>query len=345
MEPGDGFVAVPSAVAGPVDEGDVVVFRAEQIQGGGLTTHRIVGETPRGYVTRGDANPFTDQDGDEPPVKDAQIVAKAWAVGGHLVVIPHLGDGVVAVQTALGTVQRTVAATLGTRALLGPQGLAYLFFGLTAIYYAVGEYRDRKRGAGREESRDRGRETGVSAHLLAGALALLLVASATAAMVGPAGTQQYGVVSAEFDSPRPTVIPMGESSDVRYPVGNGGLVPVRVFLEPASEGVDVNPAELSVDSRAVANATVTLHAPPQTGYYRRFVVEHRYLALLPPAVIRGLYAVHPWAPILAVDALVGVPFYLASLAVLGTGRVRRRSRESKRSGTGALRRFVRTLYQ
>jgi len=60
LETGDGFVAVPAALTGPVEEGDVVTFRAEEIQGGGLTTHRVVDETDRGYITRGDANPFTD---------------------------------------------------------------------------------------------------------------------------------------------------------------------------------------------------------------------------------------------------------------------------------------------
>lgn len=53
MEPGDGFVAVPEPVAGEVEEGDVVTFRAEEIQGGGLTTHRVVGETERGTSPAG----------------------------------------------------------------------------------------------------------------------------------------------------------------------------------------------------------------------------------------------------------------------------------------------------
>ncbi|MFB6159612.1 MAG: S26 family signal peptidase [Haloferacaceae archaeon] len=42
LDPGDGFVAIPTAIAGPVDEGDVVVFRAEQVNDGDLTTHRVV---------------------------------------------------------------------------------------------------------------------------------------------------------------------------------------------------------------------------------------------------------------------------------------------------------------
>ncbi|MEF8815067.1 MAG: S26 family signal peptidase, partial [Halovenus sp.] len=37
MEPtidtGDGFVAIPTELAGDIDQGDVVVFRAEEIQG------------------------------------------------------------------------------------------------------------------------------------------------------------------------------------------------------------------------------------------------------------------------------------------------------------------------
>jgi signal peptidase len=72
---------------------------------------------------------------------------------------------------------------------------------------------------------------------------------------------------------------------------------------------------------------VTLTAPPKTGYYRRFVVEHRYLAVLPTDTIRTLHTVHPWLPVVVIDALVGVPFYLLGVALVGTGRVRRRTRD------------------
>jgi len=39
LEPGDGFVAVPPAIAGDIEEGDVVTFDARELEGGGLTTH------------------------------------------------------------------------------------------------------------------------------------------------------------------------------------------------------------------------------------------------------------------------------------------------------------------
>ena len=342
LEPEDGFVAIPAELAGPIDEGDVIVFEAETIQGGGLTTHRVVDETDRGFVTRGDANPFTDQDDDEPPVKETQVVAVAWQPGGSVLVIPHLGTAVEGTQTVLGTVQRQIASLFGTRTVLGIRELAYLFFAVALAWYVVGEWRARH-GKGRD--RVTSRTTGVDTRLVMGALAAMLVVGATAAMVVPAGTQQYGVVSAEFTSESPNVIPMGESKSQRYAVENGGLLPVVTYLEPASEGVEVQPQELYVERRSVANATVTLHAPPETGYYRRFVVEHRYLAVLPRPMIQGLYEVHPWAPIIAIDALIAVPFYLVGVALVGSGRIRRRSRSRDLPTITRVRRAVRSLYR
>jgi len=325
LEPGDGFVAVPTKLDGSIEEGDVVVFEAKAIQGGGLTTHRIVGETDRGFVTRGDANSFTDQDNDEPPVKRAQIKATALSVGGEVVKIPHLGTIVEGLQSILVTIQGQLAGVLGVRSLLGVQGLAYLFFAVTLVWFAVAEWRDRQT---KSRERDSSRNTGVSGHLVVGALTMLLVLSATAAMVVPAGGQEYGIVSSEFESDRPNVVPVGESNDLRRPVGNAGFVPVIVYLEPASEGVDVAPNRLYVHGQSSINATVTLHAPPETGYYRRYVVEHRYLALLPRSHIDALYSAHPWLPIVGIDALLALPFYLLGIRLLGTGRIRSRSRDT-----------------
>ncbi|MFW5903202.1 MAG: S26 family signal peptidase [Halolamina sp.] len=340
MAPGDGFVAIPSALAGSAAPGDVVTFRAEELDGGGLTTHRIVEETDRGYITRGDANPFTDQDGAEPPVKEVQIVAHALQIGGQTVVIPNLGTAVMGLQNAFGTVQRQLAATTGTRSLLGSQGLAYILLGLSGALYLVDLLISD--GRQRERTRSKHHEDGIDGTMVVAGLAALLVLTATAAMVVPAGTQSIGIVSAEFESDRPTVIPAGESSTMDYQVPNAGLVPVHVYLESGSDGVAVEPEHQYVDGRSTAVARLTLTAPPETGYYRQYVTEHRYLALLPPGVIDGLYRVHPWAPIAAIDALLA-----GSIAILGRGliagrRIRTRRRESRhdRSWGARIRSFL-----
>ena len=325
LAPGDGFVAVPPALAGGVGQGDVVTFRAEEIQGGGLTTHRIVEETDQGYVTRGDANPFTDQDSDEPPVKDEQIVAVAWQPGGNVLALPHLGTAVGGLQGSIRTLQVRLASLLGTRSLLGLQGLTYLLFGATVVLYLLDLL---VADGSQDRARDRTRETGWDPRLLVAAMALGLALAATAAMAAPAGSQEFTVVSAEFDSESQFVIERGTSTSTDYAVGNSGFIPVVTYLEPGSEGVSVRPGELRVGPQSVSNATLTLSAPPETGAYRRYVVEHRYLAVLPPSTIRTLHGAHPWLPVVVIDALVVVPFYLLGTRLVGTGRVRSRARET-----------------
>jgi signal peptidase len=338
LDPGDGFVAIPAELAGPVEEGNVVTFRAEELHGGGLTTHRVVDRTDRGFVTKGDANPFTDQDGDEPPVKREQIVAVAWQPGSGVLVIPGVGAVVEGSQSVLTSSQRWLAITFGTRALLGTNGLAYLVFGISMLWYIVEAYRDR--GGSRDRARSRSRDDGLDPRLLVGGMALIVVVAATAAMVVPGGTQKFGVVSAESDSPGPRVIKTGTNESFTYPVGNGGIVPLVAFIEPGSDGVSVDGGEQYVPGGSVRNATVTLSAPPETGYYRRFVTEHRYLALLPQGHIRALHEIHPWLPVVVIDALVGLPFYLLGMAVLGRGRVRRRTSDRPSKVDRLLARFT-----
>ena len=342
LDPGDGFVAIPAQVAGGIGPGDVVTFEAQEIQGGGLTTHRVVEETERGYVTRGDNNPFTDQDGGEPIVQDTEVVAKALQFGGGVVVIPHLGTVAMGFQSALDATQTWLAVTFGVRSLLGTQGLAYIIFGASIVAYAVDWYLN---AGGRESrSRDRSRDDGTSVMAILVVLALVLMATATAAMVVPAGTQEYGVVSAEFESENPTVIESGTSQEIEYVVPNAGLVPVYAYVEPASPGVDVEPQRLSVGSRGEASTTVTLSAPDQTGYYRLFVVEHRYLAVFPPGIVDELYGVHPWAPLVAINGLLGGGIVAIGLVLLRGEPARIRSRDS-RERPPLHRRLLREFYK
>jgi signal peptidase len=329
MNPGDGFVAIPTALAGPIAEGDVVTFRAEELHGGGLTTHRVVGETERGFVTKGDANPFTDQDGDEPHVKRPQVVAKAATVGGSVVVIPHLGTFATGVQSAFAAVQQFLAASFGSRALLGTQGLVYIVLAASVLGYVADLWLASDSTRLRERSRDR--EDGWGAGIIVVFLALVVVVPATASMTVPGGTQEFGIVSAETDAPGLRVIETGTSESATYSVHNGGFVPMHVVVEGQTDGAAVTPRWLSVPARTTANATMTLSAPPETGYYREYVVERRYFAVVPAETIRGLYGVHPWLPLLAVDLVLASPFLLVGRLVLGRGRVRLRSRDDDRT--------------
>lgn len=329
LEPGDGFFAIPAPVAGEIQEGDVIVFDAQHLDGGGLTTHRVVGETDEGYITRGDNNPFLDQDGQEPPVTDGQIVAKALQINGEVVVIPGLGLVTGAMQGALESVQLTLAQTFGTRAFLGTQGLALMFMGLGLVVLVFGLLFDDERRS-RTVARSRGRKGIYDPRKLVLAMALFIALVSGGTMVAMSNTHEYGMVSASFDSENPTTVPVGEESNVTYPAFNGGQLPVYAFYEPASRNVDVEPHAMRMDRGEQKNATVTLQAPPETGYYPQYVSEHRYLAVLPFGLIATLYAVHPLLPTLATSLAIGGAFLLVGLAIVGVSPIRTRSRS--RSG-------------
>jgi signal peptidase len=330
LDPGDGFIAIPSLFTDSVEQGDVIVFRAKEIQGGGLTTHRVVDETDRGYITRGDANAITDQQGGEPVVREPQIVAEALQIGGHVVVVPNLGDGLHFLRESTATAQRRLAIALGRKSMVDS---STLLWGVTAGsfvgYFLLGHFtrddRDRSR------SGLRSRDTGRNSRYLVGAITLVLVCGLTLPMVVPTGTTEFNIVSASFESDQTDVVQAGEKTTQVSDVSNPGLVPVVVYFESKESGVDVEPRRLRLAPRTTQRVSVTLHAPEETGSYRRYVGQYRYLAVLPPSILDTLYEFHPVAPVIAIDALVGIPFYLIGINLVGGGRVRRRSRPTRSS--------------
>ncbi|MFC4249151.1 signal peptidase I [Natribaculum luteum] len=325
MDAGDGFVAIPGVVAGPIEEGDVVVFDADELHGGGLTTHRVVGVTDEGYVTKGDANPFTDQDGGEPPVSDAQIVAVALQINGEVVTIPHLGAVIMGIHGVLESGYGILASTVGLTTSASSDDLGSLLVGLGVALLGVGLLLDRLGPTQRQTSRSTSREHVLALRATLGVIVVVLVTVATAAMVAPSGVTEYGLVSTDDPTDDPQIVAPGETTELSRTVDNAGFVPVVVVLEAESEGVAVDPGRVTVGSRTTTTVTVTLTAPDETGDYVRHVGEYRYLAVLPPSVLGRLHAVHPLVAIAAVDAVVVGVTVAVVLAVFGGGDLRLRS--------------------
>lgn len=307
LDTGDGFVAVPTTVAGAPEEGDVIIYRAQELNGGGLTTHRVVDVTERGYVTQGDANPFTDQSAGEPPVRRSQVVAVALEVGGGPLVVPALGTVVTGVRD--GT-----AALLGQIGLSVPGGSGGLWVGAAATGLVLLAFGGTKGGRERVRARTRGgdgeRTPTLSVRSIALLAAVVVAVAASASMLLPLGPVQYDVVSAESDLDGAGVIPAGESERTTYRVPGGRLFPIRYYADPASDGIAVENASGVVPPGGSANVSVTLSAPPELGNYRRSLDVHRYPVVLPTDVLDSLYRLHPLAPVVVVDLLVAGPFLL-----------------------------------
>ncbi|MGQ4554363.1 signal peptidase I [Halobellus sp. GM3] len=325
LEPGDGFVAVPPALAGDIEDGDVVTFDAQELEGGGLTTHRIVGRTDEGYITRGDANPFTDQDSDEPPVQESQIAAVALQVNGEVVVLPNLGTAAMAMQEGVGFVVGIVAGVpgmggladgdLGTMMLVGGGALLLYSFAVDSV----------SSGRGRD-SRSTSRGGVIRASVVLLVILSLIVVPITASMVLPSGTDDITIVSSDAPSESPTVIQRGGSETVDYEITNSGYITRVAIIEPASTGVVIDQTTHVVSRGQTSGTTATIYAPEETGTYVRSISEWQYVRLLPVPVIVRLHAIHPFVVVAAIDLAVIVALSTVFVVAVGLEPLRLRSR-------------------
>ncbi|SDK81521.1 signal peptidase I [Natronorubrum texcoconense] len=341
MNAGDGFVAVPSIATGDVEEGDIVVFEARELHDGELTTHRVIGETDEGYVTRGDANPFTDQDGGEPHVTDGQIVATAWQVNGEAVTLPYLGTAIMGVQSVAESAYGTVASVLGLTTTADSEGLGAMLVAFGVALLGFGTLLERLGPGRRETRRSRSRENVIAFWTALGLVLLVFVTFATAAMVVPAGTAEYELVSTDSPSDDPQVLAPGETAELTRTVDNAGYLPIVAVHDAASRNIAADPGSQTVGIRSSGETTVSLTAPEETGEYTRHLGEYRYLAVLPPSVIVWLHGLHPLAAIAAVNGvIVGVTVAIV-LAIFGYNDLRVRSAGSHVSLSTRLQRKLR----
>ncbi|WP_330630745.1 signal peptidase I [Halocatena halophila] len=328
---GDGFIVLPAVVTGEPEEGDIIVFNSKTLNddAGGITTHRVEETTNEGLITRGDNNPFTDQDAGEPPVKDRQVIGEAVMIGSQPIVIPHLGSAFGAIRGGISNIQRQIAIALGTRSLLGTQGLAYILLGFGILLYAGSALFESGGNRSRRRRRKRSRKRRITNTQMAIVLGLVLVGSLTATMTFAGGIQEFSVVSAQYNSPGPTVIASGETESMNYTVPNGGVLPMQVYLDPAGNGVSTPDDSVIVGPGETQTMNVDFSVPDETGYYPRYVAEHRYLTIIPPSLIDLLYRIHPWLPVIVIDSLVFVAFLAVTTKLLGRGYVRSRPSRSR----------------
>lgn len=310
MEPaidaGDGFVAIPSAVTGPPQEGDIVTFRAEEIEGGGLTTHRIVGETEEGYITRGDANPFTDQDGDEPPVTEDQIVARALQIGDTPVTIPYLGVAIETGQSAIFAAVSAVLGALGIDADVSPGTVGMGTFGLGLVLFMLSFRPQGETGPERDTTRSVGEDTSIDGRRVAAILLIIVLVPANAAMVLPAGMTQLTIDGDEVAETEG--VTAGDPVEAEFDARNDGLITLLLVFEPTDEDVSMEPEAAGIPAGQQSTATVIAPAP-EPGVERTVVIrEYRYLVVLPEGVIVGLHEIHPLVALGAINLLIAGGF-------------------------------------
>ena len=298
MEPtideGDGFIAVPAQLSGDISEGDVIVFNAKEVGGGGLTTHRVVGETEEGYITKGDGNPFTDQSGGEPVVTEGQVVATAVQLNGWVITIPELGTAILTVRNQFTTVTQTVSATLGIPTG-GTTGTGILLSGLGVALFGLSWLRGaRQSNSRRSRTRTKKDSTSISGWRIVLFLVLIIGLPANITMLSASGANQVAIEGGDE-------LTGGDDFEGEATIANGGFISMTVFFDSQSQSMSVSPQHVTIPPGESRTVTVSGVTPPP-GQEQVFVLrESYYLRILPTAVLRPLHTVHPWLALGAIN--------------------------------------------
>ncbi|QLC34832.1 signal peptidase I (plasmid) [Halarchaeum sp. CBA1220] len=285
MEPtigvGDGYVVVP---AGDVESGDIVTFWSAAR--GDYTTHRVVGETSEGYLTRGDNNPVSDQRAGYPPVARDAIVGEVLTWNGDPVLLPGLGR-------AVGAARENAAVLLGALAAAGLLGA--------------------RRDAPVSERPERARS--VVYPLL---VAALLGTAAVVAFGGASHSETFLAVEDATATGSASTLAVGTAQTVSYAVG----VADQPWATRVVHTTGLHAVETTRNATAVT-VTGTVRAPATPGPVPAEVAVRSYPAVLPHGTVARLDATHPLLAAFACTALAFAPlFALVALAVDGGERLR-----------------------
>lgn len=280
----DGYVLVP---AGDIEEGDVITFWSDERDG--YVTHRVVGETDDGYLTKGDNNPTTDQAAGYEPVSPDQVRGSVLSFNGEPLLIPGLGVLIVTLQSNM---------------------VPLLLLGLGAI--AAGLLRG---GTGRP-TRSVPRTDDI-------VRPVFLVGFAVTVGVLAFGGGSYDISLVAVDSAGAATGPSTMLVGATKPVETVISQPATLFSTRVvgGRGVDVESV-----SRTATNVTVsgTVQPPQNIGPVPARITVHQYPSVLPRATLEWLHGLHPLAAASTTSTIVFAPFWLAyRVSVDGAEPIRR----------------------
>lgn len=299
MEPtimeGDLYFVLTFATA---EEGDVATFYSPR--DGEYVTHRIVDRTDEGFVTRGDANPSTDQASGRPPVDRSQVLGIVLTVGGSPVAIHNAGVAVRFLRS-----HRLLLVGLAVAVVLLPE-----------LRELLGSGRD-----GRE--RDVVRAGHVMRPLFAGSIALCLVLLAWSM-----STHDMTWVAVQGGVTGAYSLPVDQPATRQVNVHTHTPSFAAPFTTTLIETEGMTVAERVTDGSTV-HLTVELPAVEATGPYRTRVHVYPYPATLPRGILEGLHGVHWMAAAVGSLLPVFVPVWLLYVLSGGDEAILRGSRNRR----------------
>lgn len=264
-----------------VRTGDVISFESSAFDD--LVTHRVVGQKSGGFVTKGDANPSTDQQAGHPIVSRSAVRGSVVEINGRPVTVS--GVGPLAAQLA-GVRQSVIAlgilivVALWARSLLGDVG--------TAPERSVVYVRDI-----------------VSPLFVGSVLACFLF------VFWGASVHDLNYIAAAGNPTAAHTVPVGEA--VTRTVTVDTVRPPFTTLVVEAKGVSV--LERAATATGV-ELLIEVPAQSTTGLHRATVDVATYPATLPSATIEWLHGIHWLAAAVGTMAPVFGPVYLLYVGLM-----------------------------
>lgn len=290
MEPtigvNDGYILVP---AGEIQPGDIVTFWSPNHDA--HVTHRVVGRTNGGYLTKGDNNPTTDQAANHPPVDREQIRGAVLMSGGTPVLIPHLGSLISIVRT----------------------NIVGLVAALTSVL-AVLWFRDGSPRPHRDVLR---------IHDIARPVFVVGFFATVGFLTFGGASHDVSLVAVESAAiaTNPSTMLVGTTEPIQAVIS----LPARPFTIRlvGAEGVDLN--SISRNSTYVSLDGV-VRPPERTGPVPARITLNQYPAVLPGPILEWLHERHPLAAATATAGSIFTPLWLVFAATVDGATPIRRSR-------------------
>lgn len=301
-----------------ISEGDIIFFKAEEgsLADKGWIAHRVIGGNAKeGFITKGDANEFSDQDpGDTGPIQRKWIAGRAVVIGDHPIVFDKIGYPSLWLEKFHGNT------------LLLP-GFALIL----GIIIAIGELKPRQQR--------KKKKNGMELQLIyfIGGISISIIVGGTMISSGHTLNQVYEVSeqsSAVLMGSDVGVLKVGDS--VTRPLSeikNEGVFPLIGVTTTNDKQTKLSHKTFYLKKGQQINTTYTVTAE-NPGSYKSTIKVGLFYPLLPSSFIYFLAQKSYWLALMVVSLVPGLPLILYPFI---DGKMRRKTIKVIRRKTRKLR--------
>ena len=287
---GDLVFLWPAGEKSSFSVGQIVVFRAPEEGIHEWTLHRITGvDSQKGFITRGDANEYTDQEGSGyPPVKPEWIAGIVPTIDSKPLKIPLLGY-----------------LSLYLERSESSQTLIPVLVGALAAALVLDEIFKSKKTR-RKEKLSQGQLCFLGGLAVALLMASLML-SGSLFITFPYGVEENpGVLMGSNVG----ILALGTSQEIELAeLNNSGFIPTFYFAVSSDPQVVLEQCHFTLAREDVARVTATVYAQ-KSGLHQASVIVGIFLPFLPPGIIGDLAQINFWLALIAVALVPAMPVFV-----------------------------------